>query len=88
MLTGLATGLTLACFSTGGRRVCGEGGGARGTVGLDLSRRALCSAARLRHSCRNVGGLLSLGGGRSEADFLLRWHDDEEEVRNKMKGWI
>lgn len=57
--------------------------------GSDLSRRALCAAARLRHRCRNVGGLLSLGGaGRSEADFLLRWQDDEEEVKNKMKGWI
>lgn len=55
---------------------------------MDLSRRALCAAARLRHRCRNVGGMLGLaGGGRREADFLLRWQDDEEEVKNQM-NWF
>lgn len=62
--------------------------GSEGNGGLDLSRRALCAAARLRHRCRNVGGLLSLGGGRSEADFLLRWQNDEEEVKNTINCWI
>ena len=69
-------------FSMGG----GGGGGGDLDWGSDLSRRALCAAARLCHRCRNVGGLLRLGGGMSEADFLLRWQDDEEEVKNRMSG--
>lgn len=86
MLTGLATGLPPARLPWVG------GGGVRGarrTGGLDLSRRALCAAARLRHRCRNVGGLLrSRWGVRREADFLSRSQDDEEEVKNKTNGWI
>lgn len=35
-----------------------------------------------------MGGLLSSGGGGSKADFLLRWQDDDEEVKSKMNDWI
>lgn len=87
MLTRLATGLTLARLAWAGGWG-GTGGGGDWDWGSDLSRRALCAAARLCHRCRNVGGSLSLGGGISEADFLLRWQDDEEEVKNRMSGWI
>lgn len=89
VLTGLATGLTPARLAWLGRWSGGSEGG--GGTGGWISPAEPC--VPLLGYVTGAGTWVGCwvwrggGGGRREADFLLRWQDDEEEVKNQM-NWL